>query len=154
MGNVMDASHWFLLICLALNIFGCGFTWLVQAANYPLFAMVASADFVAYHKAHTRWVMPVVIIPAFIANGASILFIFGRPDSVPTWAALLNGALGLLILVVTVAIEIPRHLRLDKDGKSDTLIRSLVMNNWIRTSAFTAQAILMLWLITVAFVPV
>jgi len=149
----MDAAHWFLLICLALNLYICGVTWLVQAANYPLFALVSEADFVVYHQTHTRWIMPVVIIPAFIANGASIVFIFGHPASVPTSAALLNGVLGLSMLVVTVAVEVPKHLRLDKEGKSQPIIQSLVTNNWLRTIAITAQALLMLWMITVAFVP-
>lgn len=150
----MDGAHWFLLICLALNIYGCGVTWLIQAANYPLFGMVAEAEFVAYHKAHTRWIAPVVIIPAFLANVASILFVFGRPESVPMWAALLNGVLGAVILVVTFAVEVPKHLRLDKEGKSQPLIQSLVVNNWFRTAAFATQALLMLWMITVAFSPV
>ena len=150
----MDGPHWFLLICLALNIYCCGVTWLVQAANYPLFALVPESDFVAYHKTHTRWIAPVVIIPAFIANIASILFIFGRPDSMPLWAAVLNGLLGLLILIVTFAIEVPKHLQLDKEGKSQALIQSLVTNNWIRTIAITVQMFLLLWAITVAFTPV
>jgi len=150
----MDSAHWFLLICLALNTYGCGVAWLIQAANYPLFGMVPESDFVAYHKAHTRWIAPVVIIPAFIANVASILFVFGRPESVPMWAVVLNGILGVLILVVTFAIELPKHLRLDKEGKSQPLIQSLVTNTWFRTLAFTVQALIMLWTITVAFTPV
>ena len=57
------------------------------------------------------------------------------------------------MLVVTVAVEVPKHLRLDKEGKSQPIIQSLVTNNWLRTIAITAQALLMLWMITVAFVP-
>lgn len=150
----MDASHWFLLILMALNFYMCGVTWLIQAANYHLFALVSDVEFVAYHKAHTRMIAPVVIIPAFVANIASILFIFGRPDSIPLWMALLYGALGLMILIVTIAIEIPKHVRLDNEGKSLPIIHSLVMNNWLRVLPFVAQGLLMLWMLTLSFVPV
>ena len=55
--------------------------------------------------------------------------------------------------MVTVALEIPRHVRLQQQGKSATLIRELIVYNWFRTSAITAQALLILWLLTQTFVP-
>ncbi len=68
--------------------------------------------------------------------------------------AVLSAALGGLALLVTVAFEIPRHVRLQQQGKSDTLIQGLIVHNWLRTIAITAQAMLMLWLLARTFAPV
>jgi hypothetical protein len=150
----MDAAHWFQLILTGLVCYGAGYSWLIQRANYRLFALVPDADFVNSHQPHTRLIAPVVILPAFLTNILSIVFIFARPESVPVWAAVLVAALGVVILVVSARIEIPTHMKLDKEGKSLPRIDTLVKFNLLRSLPFTGQALLMLWLITVSFAPV
>ena len=70
------------------------------------------------------------------------------------WAIVLSIVLGLVALLVTVGLEIPRHIRLQQQGKTDTLIQELIVYNWVRTFAITAQAVLILWMLTRTFVPV
>jgi hypothetical protein len=67
--------------------------------------------------------------------------------------ALTNVACGIVGLFVTVALEIPRHARLEKGGKQEVVIRELIRYNWPRTLAITASALLTLWMLTVAFSP-
>ena len=67
--------------------------------------------------------------------------------------ALAHVACGLVGLGVTVALEIPRHARLEKGGKSEAVIRELVLYNWPRTLAITGSAFLTLWMLTAAFSP-
>lgn len=44
-----------------------------------------------------------------------------------------NIAVGIVGLLVTVMLEIPRHARLEKDGKNDATISELICYNWPRT---------------------
>jgi hypothetical protein len=65
-----------------------------------------------------------------------------------------NAACGLVGLMVTLALEIPRQARLEKEGKQEAMIRELVLYNWPRTLSITGSAILTLMMLTVAFAPV
>ena len=77
-----------------------------------------------------------------------------RPESVPLWMVLANVACGLVGLVVTVAVEIPRHARLEREGKQEPVIRELIRYNWPRTLALTGSALLTLLMLSAAFAPV
>jgi hypothetical protein len=68
--------------------------------------------------------------------------------------ALANAACGLLGLAVTLALEIPRHARLEKAGTQEAVIRELVLYKWPRTPSITGSAILTLMMLTAAFAPV
>jgi hypothetical protein len=48
--------------------------------------------------------------------------------------------MGIVGLLVTVLLEIPRHGRLEKTGKNAATIAELVTYNWPRTLSITAQA--------------
>jgi hypothetical protein len=57
-------------------------------------------------------------------------------------------------LFVTAALEIPRHARLEKEGKDDAVIRELILYNWPRTLSITGSAVLTLLMLASAFSPV
>ena len=67
---------------------------------------------------------------------------------------LANVICGIVGLLVTVALEIPRHARLEKGGKQEKVIRELVYYNWPRTLSITASAFLTLLMLLSAFQPV
>jgi hypothetical protein len=75
------------------------------------------------------------------------------PASVPVWMAVANVAMGIVGLLVTVGLEIPRHNKLDH-GKDDRLIRELIAYNWPRTASITVSAALTLAMCLHAFSPV
>jgi hypothetical protein len=80
-----------------------------------------------------------VIVPGFASFVLPVpLAIFG--PSLPVWMHAANIALGLVGLVITVALEIPRHARLERDGKDATVIAELIRYNWPRTASITLQA--------------
>ena len=146
----MDFSHWFLLFWTGLVFHVFGQIWPVQIVIYPLFGKVGSEEYVAYHKFYSSRIPLPVILPGFVSFLLPIALVFFRPDSVPSWMALANVACGL---VVTVALEIPRHARLEKGGKQAPVIRELVRYNWPRTPSITGSAILTLLMLTSAFSP-
>jgi hypothetical protein len=147
----MDFAHWFLLFWTAVVLYVLGGIWFAQIVVYPLFAKVGEDEYVAYHKFYSSRIPLPVIVPGFASFLLPIALVFLRPDSVPLWMALANVACGLAGLLVTVALEIPRHARLEKGGKSEAVIRELVLYNWPRTLSITASAFLTLMMLTAAF---
>jgi hypothetical protein len=94
-----------------------------------------------------------VILPGFASFLLTVPLVFFAPDSVPPWMLLANVACGIVGLLVTVLLEIPRHARLEKGGKQDAVIRELILYNWPRTLAITGSAFLTLLMLFSAFAP-
>ena len=154
LGNTMDFSHWFLLFYTVLICYNLGIVWFVQIVVYPLFAQVGEQEYVTYHKFYTSQISLPVIVPGFASFLLPVTLLFLRPESVPLWVAAANVACGLLSLVVTVALEIPRHARLENGGKQPTVIQELIQYNWPRTLGITGSACLTLAMLVLAFSPV
>lgn len=150
----MDFAHWFLFVWTALVLYVFGQIWLVQIVVYPLFDKVGEEEYVAYHKFYSSRIPLPVIVPGFASFLLPVALLFFGPGSVPTWMYLTNVACGVVGLFVTVALEIPRHARLEKGGKQEAVIRELVRYNWPRTLSITGQAFLTLLMLLVAFSPV
>ncbi len=150
----MDFSHWLLLFWTVLIFAVFGEIWLVQIVVYPLFGKVGKDEYVRHHKFYSSRIPLPVIVPGFLSFLLPIALIFFGPGSVPMWMVLANVACGLIGLLVTVALEIPRHARLENGGKQEKVIRELVLYNWPRTLSITGSAILTLMMLTAAFSPV
>ena len=149
----MDFSHSFLLFCTLVVFYNFGGIWFVQLVVYPLFAKVGSDEYVAYHRFYSSRIPLPVILPGFACFLCPIVLIFFHPVSIPLWIALANAVCGLVALVVTVALEIPRHYRLENGGKQERVIGELILYNWPRTVGITGSAFLTLIMFTLAFSP-
>jgi hypothetical protein len=149
----MDFAHWFLLFWMVVVLYVLGEIWFGQIVVYPLFAKVGEDEYIAYHRFYSSRIPLPVIVPGFASFLLPVALVFLRPDSVPLWMALANLACGLVGLLVTVALEIPRHARLEKAGKQEAVIRELILYNWARTLSITGSAFLTLWMLTAAFSP-
>jgi hypothetical protein len=134
----MELSHSLLLAWAALSFWELGQIWLVQIVTYPLFAKVDAADYAAYHQYYTKRIPLVVIVPGFAGFLLPIPLAFFGP-SVPVWMMAANIIMGIIGLLVTVGLEIPRHNKLES-GKNEGMIEELIRYNWPRTLSITAQA--------------
>ena len=134
----METSKLLLLSWSVLAFWVLGQIWLVQVVIYPLFARVGEADYVAYHSFYSGHIPWPVIGPGFASFLLPIPLAFYGP-AVPVWMSAANIAAGIVGLLVTVLLEIPRHNRLEKNGKNDTTIAELIRYNWPRTGSITAQ---------------
>jgi hypothetical protein len=134
--------------------YNLGLAWFAQVVVYPLFGQVGAAEYRAYHLFYSSHIWLPVIVPGFTCFLLPVALVFLRPDSVPQWLALANAACGVVALFVTVALEIPRHSRLEQGGKQGAVIRELILYNWPRTLAITGSALLTLLMLTAAFEPV
>jgi len=150
----MDLAHWLLLFWTVIVFYVLGGIWFAQIVVYPLFGKVGPNEYIAYHKFYSSRIPLPVIVPGFASFILPIALVFFGPDSLPLWMTLANVACGLIGLFVTVALEIPRHARLEKGGKQEKVIRELVLYNWPRTLSITGSAILTLMMLAAAFSPV
>jgi hypothetical protein len=82
-----------------------------------------------------------VIIPGVASFLLPIALALYGP-AVPLWISISNITAGIVGLLVTVLLEIPRHNRLEKDGKNDVTIAELIRYNWPRTLSISAQAVI------------
>ena len=150
----MDAAHGLLLAWTAVIFYVTGEIWFGQLVVYPLFAKVGAAEYIAYHRYYSSRIPLPVILPGFASFLLPLALVVVRPAPVPLWMALANVVCGLVGLVVTVALEIPRHARLEQGGKQETVIRELIRYNWPRTLAITGSALLTLAMLAAVLAPV
>jgi len=149
----MDFAHWLLLFWTVVIFYVTGQIWFGQIVVYPLFGKVGSDEYVAYHLFYSSRIPLPVIVPGFASFLVPVALVFLGPESVPTWTYLANAACGLVGLLVTVGLEIPRHARLEKGGKQEAVIRDLIRYNWPRTLSITGSALLTLLMLVAAFTP-
>ncbi|WP_088889238.1 hypothetical protein [Leptolyngbya ohadii] len=150
----MNFSHGFLLFCTMLACYNLGTIWFAQLVVYPLFAKVGAKEYTDYHRSYSRWIPLPIILPGFASFLLPIALIFLRPESIPLWLTLANTACCLLSLYVTLALEIPRHHRLENGGKQEKVIQELILYNCPRTLGITGSACLLIAMLTLAFAPI
>jgi hypothetical protein len=137
-------NFWVLLLALAFTLYMTGVIVNMQLLEYPLFALVGKDDFARYHAFHNRSLFVLVLLPTLIALASSVVLLWVRPPGIPLWSVILVVASDLGIFVSTVVLQAPLHARLDRDGFSEAVIKSLVQTNWIRTLLWIVSALLLL----------
>lgn len=134
-----------LLVVTVLTVYSTAIAWQAQFVSYPLYRVVGTAEFPAYHLAYNAGIPFVVIVPGFLAFLTALAFPWTRPPGTPRGVALLVGLCGLVSLLATVLWAIPRHDMLDELGRSPGAIDSLLAANLVRSVALTAAALALLW---------
>lgn len=142
----MPSAELLLLVQAAATLFMAGLIWFVQVVHYPLFGAVDPAGFPRYEAAHMRRTSWVVTAPMFVELGAAVLLVLAPPPGVPAAAAWAGAGLVAIIWASTAGLQAPRHvaLRAAFDARRHA---ALVRTNWIRTAAWSARAVLVLWML-------
>jgi hypothetical protein len=125
-----------------------GLIWFVQIVHYPLMARVGREQFAAYHEGHVRrtgW----VVVPLMVAEAITMIVVVTRqPPGAPVWGLWLAFALLVVAWTSTAWLQVPLHRRLAR-GYDDSANRLLVITNWIRTAAWSARALIVVWMTAV-----
>jgi hypothetical protein len=133
-----------LLAACTFAFFYClGISWLLQVAVYPTYRLVGRAEFVPFHVAQGQRMIPVMVAPMFLTSVLGIVTAVLNREG--PHAGLLWGVAGCSVVVLgtTLVSELPKHIKLDKDGKDDRLIEGLIRDNVPRTAAWTVGAALL-----------
>ena len=149
----MEILHLALLLWVGLVFWVLGQIWFVQIVIYPLFALVGEADYLHNQRFHSKHILFPIILPGFAGFVLPLALAFLAPPSLPVWLIGANIAVGLVSFLDTVLLEIPRHVRLTRAGKSPQVIGELIRYNWPRTISITIQAILAIWMLYYTFSP-
>lgn len=133
-----------LLDLCTLAFFYClGISWLLQAAIYPTYHLVGPADFVPFHVAQGKRMIPVMVVPMFatsVLGIATAVLLRGEPYALLLWGV---GLCGVIVIGTTLLSELPKHMKLDTLGKDDRLIDGLIKDNLPRSLAWTVGAVLL-----------
>ncbi|MEO1666555.1 MAG: hypothetical protein AAFU54_18105 [Chloroflexota bacterium] len=136
-----------LLSNLAATLIMVGVIWFVQVVHYPLYSRINPDAFPNYEVAHVNLVTLVVGPAMFIEAGTALLLLVSPPDNVPLWVLILGLVLVGVVWAVTVFVNVPQHNQLSFQFDAG-VHRALVLSNWIRTIAWSARGILMLWVLS------
>ena len=134
------------LLQLAATLLMTGIIWFVQVVHYPLFAAVGDRAFVAYARRHATLTGYLVAPPMLLelATALAALSPALRPQFVSGTAAIVSSTLALGIWASTGLVQVPLHERLGK-SRDLALVRQLVRSNWLRTAAWSARTLLLLF---------
>lgn len=135
-----------LLANAGATLFMAGVIWFVQIVHYPLMGRVGRSHFVAYSESHSRLTSYVVGPPMLVEAATAGLLLAVRPAGIPFYAALAGAGLVAAIWLSTALLQVPRHTAFGR-GFDRREHRTLVATNWMRTAAWTARALMVLWMV-------
>ena len=139
-----DALRLVLLANVAATLMLTGLIWFVQVVHYPLFARVGLERFAAYEAAHVRATGRVVGLPMIVEAITSAVLAGWPPAPELALVYRLGLLLVVLIWVSTVVVQVPKHEALG--AAFDPKVHGgLVRTNWIRTAAWSARGVLVLY---------
>ncbi len=126
-----------------------GLIWFVQIVHYPLMAAVGETQSRDYHGRHQRLTGFVAGPLMIVEAGTAVLLLAIRPDGVPLAAAVTGVALIVVLWLSTFLLQVPVHRKL-AGGHRPELVRRLVRSNWLRTAAWSARGVVVVWMLAVA----
>lgn len=134
---------WVLTFHVFLTFYLTGVIWFVQIVHYPLMAKVGPAHFKTYEESHT-WLTTWVVGPQMVAELSTGLLLLVLAWQDPWhWVNIFFLA---VIWLSTFLIQSPLHSRLIGEFKT-AWHQKLVKSNWIRTIAWTARSLILIWLL-------
>jgi hypothetical protein len=139
-----------LLLQLFATIAMVGLIWFVQVVHYPLMERVGEKEFCRYERDHQRRTT-VVVAPLMLTEaGTALLLLWVRPSSVPLAPCVVGLVLLAVVWLSTYLWQVPIHRHLALEYHPDS-IRRLVRSNWLRTAAWSARGLVVVWMAATRF---
>jgi hypothetical protein len=134
-----------LLFALTFALYRVGDIWTFQVVLFPLWPMVRSEDFPAYHLKHFHSIFGVIFVPMGLSAAGAVLLWFFPPPGAPVW--LPAAALALqAVLFLSLLYWVPLQLRIEREGNRPELMSELITIHWTRVANLTLYAVVVLWL--------
>ena len=126
-----------------------GVEWLTQLVNFPMLNLVSQDSFPAYQANIIKRIVLPIVIPGSITIILSLLLLEFSAKTVPHWAIFTVALLQMIPVISTATIQLPRQRKLSQEGFSSSVIKSLMMSQWLRTIPVTLAALLLLWMLII-----
>jgi hypothetical protein len=147
-------GRWVFLIAFALVFYGNGAAFIESFVNYPSWHLIGEAEFTTYHQHIAKPVLTFLVAPALLGTLFTILMLWFRPTSIPSWAVWSAVILQAIVWVSTATIQVPIQLQLSEHGLSLPAIERLIETNWwLRRIPYALCAGLFLWMGAKAIAP-
>jgi hypothetical protein len=145
----MTTNELFLIVVTIQSFFCMGASWMLQIVCYPTYLLVGEKEFVPFHVDFGKRLIGVVVVPMVVTCIFSFILLVVAPPNAPMIILLGVALCSAIILITTIFLEVPKHMKLDKDGKSDVLIHGLVRDNLPRTACWTIASFLLAYALVV-----
>lgn len=122
-----------------------GSIWTIQLVHYPLLRCV-ERGFTQYHEAHTSRIVWLVAPLMGLELLSALALASAPPAGVSSEVAWVGFALVVATWLSTGLVSVPCHSKL-AGGFDAAVIDRLVSTNWLRTIAWTARGVLVLWML-------
>jgi hypothetical protein len=147
----MSNPELFLVFCTVMYFYCTGCAWMLQIVAYPTYSLVGEKEFVPFHVESGKRLRFVMIAPMVLTIWASFFLVFLGPEAAPLWARMAVAFGSAVILGTTLGLELPKHMQLDREGKSEALIQALVRDNMPRVFFWTTGSLLLVYMLTQTF---
>ncbi len=115
--------------------------WLVQLVIYPSFGHFGHSELQSWHRTYTVRIS-MVVVPLMIGQ----LFASGwLAFSAPHFSNVFKLVLVLLAWLLTFALFVPLHAKVEHSGDTQSISERLVRLNWLRTFVWTSAFGLGIW---------
>lgn len=138
--------HLILAACLALAWYNVGTVWTTQRVLFPLRAFVGPGDYFGYEARFVELTQFPVVTMFSLLLLATATLLWARPLDLPEWSVWLGALLEAVTVFWTLSLEVPLQERIGREGFSAQLHQQIIANNWVRTAAITAHALLLGWM--------
>ena len=133
------------LIHLIATTVMTGVIWFTQIVHYPLFARIPASVSSAHAVENQSRTSYVVGAPMLVEGLCAIALFIDPPGDSSRLLPFIGGALLAIVLVSTIALQVPRHAELATDltqSEIDRTVQRLVKSNWIRTIGWSARTVI------------
>ena len=141
-----------ILAQLCSTLYMVGLIWFVQLVHYPLHGHVGTDSFASYQRLHMQWTSYAVGPAMLIEAVSTVALLLNPPQQIPNIAFWIGLGLLLMIWGSTGLLQVPYHEQLTRSFSSDAH-SMLVWSNWIRTFAWSARGLLVLWFVYILMQP-
>jgi hypothetical protein len=143
----------FILLVLAVVLFWycTGGAWMLLVAGYPVHRLVGADEFAPFHRAFGRRLVPAFVVPALPAYALSFFLVYTRfvwdePFGASRLLVLMVAGCSAANIGVSLFYVVPKRRALARAGKSEGEIRKIEWAHLVRTLAWTAGSVMLLYL--------
>jgi hypothetical protein len=141
-------ADWALFLGVALSWYTVGTTWVAQMVIYPLRMYVGTENASAHSTSYVNRIALPIILPFTLAMLLSV-FIWFRTEGVPFWTTWVNAWINAAMIVLA-RVYIRLQLKAEGGGYSESANARLLRIHWTRVAAFTADGLVLLWMLAEA----